>query len=87
MGIKITLGEVRECGAIGLTASCVGAPVMSGGCRHSSKLTVIQAIALWGEDRRLDDLSLRCSVCGSRQVDVRPIYSGAPKHVTQERLS
>ena len=36
------------------------------------------AIALWGEDRRLDDLRLRCSLCGSRKIEVRPDYDNSP---------
>lgn len=84
LGIKITIGEARAAGAIALSASCVGAPVSSGGCRHSSQLTLMLALALWGEDRRLDDLNLRCSVCGSRKVEVRPEY-GNGRPITQQR--
>lgn len=36
------------------------------------------AIALWGDDRRLDDLRLRCSLCGSRKIEVRPDYDFSP---------
>lgn len=78
MGIKITIGEARACGASGFLVSCMGAPVASGGCRHASALSMMLAIALWGEDRRLDDLRLRCSLCGSRKVDVRPRYENQP---------
>lgn len=79
MGSKITIGEARACGAVGLTAYCAGAPVASGGCRHSSQITILLAIALWGEERRLDDLRLRCSVCGSRKIEVRPNYQNEPR--------
>lgn len=58
MGSKITIGEARECGADGFLVRCVSAPIASGGCRHSSELTAMLAVALWGEDRRLDDLRL-----------------------------
>ena len=78
MGSKITIGEARAAGADGLLLSCAGAPVSSGGCRHSSKVTMMLAIALWGEDRRLDDLRLRCSLCGSRKIEVRPDYDNSP---------
>lgn len=78
MGNKITIGEARACGAEGLLLSCAGAPVSSGGCRHSSKVTMLLAVALWGEHRRLNDLSLRCSLCGSRNIDVRPDYNASP---------
>lgn len=71
---KITIGEAQACGALALLISCAAAPVASGGCRHASELTLKLAIALWGEDRRLDDLRLRCSLCGSRQFEVRPKY-------------
>lgn len=78
MGSKITIGEARAGGASGFLVSCMGAPVASGGCRHASELTLMLAIALWGEDRRLDDLRLRCSLCGLRKVDVRPRYENQP---------
>lgn len=78
MGRKITIGQARESGADGLSISCAGAPAASGGCRHSSQVTMLLAIALWGEARRLDDLKLRCSLCGSRAVDVRPDYPYRP---------
>lgn len=35
------------------------------------------AVALWGEGQRLDDLRLRCSLCGSTKIDVRPNYGAA----------
>lgn len=78
MGSKITIGEARACGAAGLLVSCMGARIASGGCRHASELTMMLAVALWGEGRRLDDLRLHCSLCGSRKVEVRPCYESAP---------
>jgi hypothetical protein len=36
------------------------------------------ALALWGAAARLDDLRLRCSVCGSRKIDVRPSFPVGP---------
>jgi hypothetical protein len=60
----------------------MGAPIVSGGCRHSSELTMMLAVALWGEGRRLDDLGLRCSLCGSRKIEVRPCYDNAPGRKT-----
>lgn len=78
VGSKITIGEARACGAAGLLVSCMGARIASGGCRHASELTMMLAVALWGEGRRLDDLRLHCSLCGSRKVEVRPCYESAP---------
>jgi hypothetical protein len=78
MGSKITIGEARESGADGLTLYCAGAPVAAGECRHSSEVTMMLAIALWGAAARLDDLRLRCSLCGSRKIDVRPHFPLAP---------
>lgn len=78
LGHKITIGEARACGAAGFLVSCMGAPIGSGGCRHASEFTVMLAVVLWGEGRRLDDLRLRCSLCGSRKVEVRPCYELAP---------
>lgn len=78
MGSKITIGEARAGGAESFLVSCMGAPVASGGCRHSSEITAMLAVALWGEDRRLDDLRLRCSLCGSRKIEVRPNYENQP---------
>lgn len=78
MGRKITIGQARASGADALLICCAGAPSASGDCRHSSEVTMLLAIALWGETKRLDDLKLRCSLCGSRQVDVRPDYPYRP---------
>ncbi|ANP46745.1 hypothetical protein ATE48_12880 [Candidatus Viadribacter manganicus] len=78
MGHKITIGEARSGGADGLIVNCIAAPTRIGGCRHSSTLTMMLAIALWGEDRRLDDLRLRCSCCGSRRIEIRPDYDNRP---------
>lgn len=46
MGSKITIGQARPAGADGLLAICVGAPVTSGGCRHSSEITMLLGRAL-----------------------------------------
>ncbi len=78
MGSKITIGEARACGAVGFLVSCMGAPIDSGGCRHASEITMMLAIALWGERRRLDDVRLCCSLCGSARADLRPHYEFAP---------
>lgn len=78
MESKIAISEARAGGAESFLVSCMGAPVASGGCRHSSEITAMLAVALWGEDRRLDDLRLRCSLCDSRKVEVRPNYQNQP---------
>ena len=75
---KITIGEAREGGAESLLISCEGSPATTGGCRRSVELTIMHAIALWGRDKRLDELPLYCAGCGSRKVEVRPHYPYAP---------
>jgi hypothetical protein len=70
-GPKITIGRAREQGSLTLTIYCLNHAAHYGGCYHSSDMTLMLALGLWGEDRRLDELPLRCSVCGSRKVDVR----------------
>lgn len=75
MGLKITLGEVRALDRWAyLIVYCAGTPAQAGGCHHAGQMNVLHAITLWGEDRRLDELPLRCSRCGSRNVDVRADY-------------
>lgn len=48
------------------------------GCRHASEITMMLAVALWGDRRQLDDVRLRCSLCGSTRVELRPHYEFAP---------
>jgi hypothetical protein len=71
LGIKITIGEAREAGCAGISMYCLN---HARGCWHRSSMTMMLAIALWGPDKRLDDLPLKCSSCGAREVDVRPDY-------------
>lgn len=72
MGRKITLGQARETNRYSwLTIQCTGAPITGPGCHHAGEMSLLHAITLWGHDRCLDDLPLRCSQCGSRNVDVR----------------
>lgn len=78
VGSKITIGEARACGAAGFLVNCMGAPIASGGCRHASEITMMLAVALWGDRRQLDDVRLRCSLCGSTRVELRPHYEFAP---------
>ena len=72
MGRKITLGAVRTSDRYAyLVIYCSAAPATGAGCHHVGQMSLLHAITLWGEDRRLDELPLRCSRCGSRKVDVR----------------
>lgn len=38
-------------------------------CRHKALIPINEAIARWGEDRRMDDLPVRCSKCGAPRFD------------------
>lgn len=72
MGIKISLGQARSENRYAyLVIGCASTPAQSGGCHHTGEMSLLHAIVLWGEERRLDELPLRCSRCGSRKVDVR----------------
>lgn len=72
MGRKITLGEAREADRYAwLVIHCTGVPATAPGCHHTGEMSLLHAITLWGHDRRLDELPLRCSRCGSNKVDVR----------------
>lgn len=72
MGTKITLAEARAQDRYAwLVITCCATPATAGGCAHEGQMSLLHAITLWGEDRRLDELPLRCSRCGSRTVDVR----------------
>lgn len=79
MGVKITIGQARDSGAVGVLFYCANYFETPGGCGHSSNMTMLLAIALWGPDVRLDDLKLKCSKCGSREVDVRPWFENETK--------
>src|SRR5262245_27892943 len=82
-GRKVSLATVRQTGSARLIFYCMNHAAQYGGCFHSGEMTVMLAIALWGADRRLDELPLRCSACGSRNVDVR---SDQPSQVSHGRL-
>lgn len=72
MGSKITLAQARAQNRHAyLVIYCASSAAQYAGCHHSAEMSLLHAIALWGEDKRLDDLPLRCSKCGSRKVDVR----------------
>lgn len=73
MGQKITLADAAESGAVALTIYC---ETRTGGlmCGHSGSLTIEQALARWGPSRRLDALTLVCSACGGRQIEVHPDF-------------
>lgn len=59
---KITLGEARESQieAVGLT--CIA---LERRCFHHAEIPVSEAIARWGEYRRMDDLPVYCGKCRS----------------------
>jgi hypothetical protein len=72
MGTKITLAQARAQQRYSwLVIYCASTPAQAAGCHHASQMSLLHAIVLWGEDRRLDELPLKCSRCGSRKVDVR----------------
>ncbi len=73
MGRKITLEQARRQGGDTLLIYCD-----RHGCHHHSEMSILHALALWGPERRLDELSLICSVCGSREVNVRPYHPVGP---------
>ena len=77
MGKKITLGEASESHVDGIQINCANWTAHGGGCTHGVEMTLLHAIVLWGEDARLDNLPLWCSRCGSRRIDVRPIFRAA----------
>ena len=77
MGVKITIGAARASGAVGLLLYCANYFEKPGGCRHASTMTMLLAVALFGEDKRLDELPFKCSVCGWREVNVRPQFASA----------
>lgn len=83
---KITLAQAREAGCLTLLVACAGAPITGPGCHHSSEVTVMLALTLWGERRRLDELPLKCSLCGSRVVDVRPNFPSATHDGALDKL-
>ncbi|UPT61506.1 MAG: hypothetical protein M0D54_13900 [Hyphomonadaceae bacterium JAD_PAG50586_4] len=72
MGVKITLAQVRQQNRYAyLVIHCASTPAQDGGCHHTGEMSLLHAIVLWGEDKKLDELPLRCSKCGARKVDVR----------------
>lgn len=82
---KITLAQAREQNPHGyLVIYCVASPATGPGCHHAGQISLLHAITLWGEERRLDELPLKCSRCGSRRVDVRPDH---PRGVGGQPLS
>ncbi len=72
MGVKMTLAQARTQNRYSyLVIHCASTPAQYAGCHHSGEMSLLHAIVLWGETKRLDELPLRCSKCGSRKVDVR----------------
>jgi hypothetical protein len=71
---KITLGDARDGSAEALAVYCDKAVVGGEGCRHSARLALGPLVERFGPARRLDELPLRCAVCGALGPDVRPVY-------------
>ncbi len=86
VGKKITLGEARASGADGILVSCERDADTAGGCRRQVQLTMMHALTLWGPEKRIDELALYCSDCGSRVVEVRPHYPHRPSNGALERV-
>jgi hypothetical protein len=74
---KITIGQAVKQGDVTLEIWCVGpgkgAPYGGGpnACGHHSAMPITRAIELFGEATSLSDLRVRCTTCGSREVDAR----------------
>lgn len=66
-GKKITLAEAKASKFDVLVIYCEAK-----GCDHSAEMPLTDAVARWGETTRLDEVTLRCSQCGSRNIEVRP---------------
>jgi hypothetical protein len=60
---KITFGEMREMGVIGVLVCCL----------DCSRLTAINADR-WPDQIRLSEPKFTCQACGSRGADVRPDF-------------
>jgi hypothetical protein len=62
---KITFGEMRGAGTIGILVYCADYK-----CSHS----IAMAADRWSDDVRLSDIEPRfvCKVCGKRGADIRP---------------
>lgn len=73
MGRKITLEQARQQGEDTLLIYCDRHR-----CHHSGEMGPLHALVLWGPERRLDELPLICSACGSRDVNVRPYHRVGP---------
>jgi hypothetical protein len=78
--MSITIKQAYEQGSLRLVFGCTSQACMMhpdwgwiGG--HESKIDIEAAMKRWGEGRRLDEISARCSRCGSRafvHVTVEP---------------
>ena len=65
---KITFGEMRESGVLGVVVYCADYR-----CSHSTALTAER----WRDEVRLSDIEPRfvCAACGKREADVRPDFN------------
>jgi hypothetical protein len=82
MARKITLAEAAESGAVALTVFCAAGSIAGGGCTHSGKIAIGEALKRWPSTRRLDELRVRCTACGASGGDARPDFGdnhGRPK--------
>jgi hypothetical protein len=71
---KIRLAEVDH-NATRLTFWCSGQRAGGVICTHHGSMSLEEAWRRWPGDRRLDELGLVRSICGSREIDVRPGYA------------
>ena len=67
---KITFGEMRSSGSIGILVYCADYR-----CSHCIAMSADQ----WGDDVRLSDIEPRfvCKACGKRGADIRPHFAAA----------
>jgi hypothetical protein len=78
-GTKITLAQGARQGDTTLIIYCEtlipDRPAPYGGgpnvCGHKHEMPMADAIALFGEKTRYDELPIRCSVCGGRDYTAR----------------
>jgi hypothetical protein len=61
----ITLKQAYEQGSLRIALQCMR-PRPGGVCGRVGKVEIADAIKRWGADRRLNEISARCSRCGSK---------------------
>jgi hypothetical protein len=70
-GVKITLGQAILQGDRIAMFHCEAWRPTGAPCGHTGEARLIELIDSWGPHTRLDELPVRCTACGSQQVDVR----------------